>query len=104
MFVLGKSRIHTFSLFAWAFCVFFTFTGYDQAWQGQPGVLVAAPSLSMAAVLMLAGNVSLWKKHDPASVPVSLSVGVDDVYLSAILLMARSSICVIKENHHSIFN
>lgn len=51
------------------------FTGYDQAWQGQPGVLVAARSLSMAAVLTLPGIVTLWKKHDPASVPISLSVG-----------------------------
>lgn len=59
MFVLGKSRIHTLSLFLHGLHVLSTFTGYDQAWQGQLGVLVAAPSVSMAAVLILPGIVSL---------------------------------------------
>lgn len=50
---------HTLCLFCMGFIVLSSFTGYDQAWQGQPGVLVASPFLSMAALLTLPGIVSL---------------------------------------------
>lgn len=82
-----------------------SFTGYDQAWQGQLGVLVAAPFLSMAVLLTLPGIVSLLKTTTttkkntilPQSVPIPLYVGwgmgVVNVKSSDFLFLFFTVIC-----------